>query len=199
MGRVGVGVGDMTKAVYDPDKDGKLALLQLVNAVCSETEAGTIADGKITTHTGLLTAIHGTILVIKATDETVNNSTVLQNDDHLVFAVEANSIYIIEMALTTLSDTTAPDIDFIFAKPAGGIIRSLQAFVTPPGYHSLGRADTELSSISAASTPTYVYFKLVYWGGENAGNIQFQWAQHVATVEDTKILENSFLVAKRYA
>jgi len=34
MGRVGVGVGvgDMTKAVYDPDEDGKLALAQLVDA-----------------------------------------------------------------------------------------------------------------------------------------------------------------------
>lgn len=50
MGRVGV--GDMKKSVYDPDKDGVIALAQLAAAVCSETEAGTIADGKITTHSG---------------------------------------------------------------------------------------------------------------------------------------------------
>lgn len=37
----GVVAGDMTKAVYDPDKDGKIALAQLVAAVCSETEADT--------------------------------------------------------------------------------------------------------------------------------------------------------------
>lgn len=35
----GVSVGDMTKAVYDPDADGKIALAQLVDAVCSEAEA----------------------------------------------------------------------------------------------------------------------------------------------------------------
>lgn len=46
MGRVGV--GDMTKAVYDPDLDGLIALAQLVAAVCSETEA----DNKITSHAG---------------------------------------------------------------------------------------------------------------------------------------------------
>ncbi len=42
------GIGDMTKAVYDPDKDGKLALAQLVNAVCSEAEALNIAKSVVT-------------------------------------------------------------------------------------------------------------------------------------------------------
>ena len=37
-----VGVGDMTKAVYDPDLDGKIALAQLVDAVCSEAEAAAL-------------------------------------------------------------------------------------------------------------------------------------------------------------
>lgn len=30
MGRVGAGVGDMKKAVYDPDKDGVIALAQRI-------------------------------------------------------------------------------------------------------------------------------------------------------------------------
>lgn len=46
--------GVMTLAVYDPDKDGLIALAQLVAAVCSETEA----DGKITTHKGDASAHH---------------------------------------------------------------------------------------------------------------------------------------------
>ncbi|GAI36020.1 unnamed protein product, partial [marine sediment metagenome] len=37
--------GDMAKAIYDPDADGKIALAQLVDAVCSETEALSIAQG----------------------------------------------------------------------------------------------------------------------------------------------------------
>lgn len=37
------GVGDMLKSTYDPDKDGLIALAQLVAAVCSETEAAAIA------------------------------------------------------------------------------------------------------------------------------------------------------------
>jgi len=46
--------GDMAKAVYDPNADGKIALAQLVDAVCSETEA----DGKITTHADNPSAHH---------------------------------------------------------------------------------------------------------------------------------------------
>lgn len=46
--------GDMVKSTYDPDKDGIIALAQLVAAVCSETEA----DGKITTHKGDASAHH---------------------------------------------------------------------------------------------------------------------------------------------
>ncbi len=41
-------VGDMTKAVYDPDLDGLIALAQLVAAVCSETEALAIAKSVVT-------------------------------------------------------------------------------------------------------------------------------------------------------
>lgn len=40
MARIGFSsAGNMTKKVYDPDKDGLIALAQLVSAVCSETEA----------------------------------------------------------------------------------------------------------------------------------------------------------------
>ena len=44
--RNGVPIGVMPLHIYDPDKDGLIALAQLVAAVCSETEA----DGKISTH-----------------------------------------------------------------------------------------------------------------------------------------------------
>jgi hypothetical protein len=47
MGSHNKAAGDMFKAVYDPDADGKIALAQLVDAVCSETEAA----GLITAHT----------------------------------------------------------------------------------------------------------------------------------------------------
>ncbi len=57
-------VGDMAKATYDPDADGKIALAQLVDAVCSETEA----DNKIAARvpSGLIVMWHGTIANIPA-------------------------------------------------------------------------------------------------------------------------------------
>ncbi len=46
--------GDMSRAVYDPDLDGIIALAQLAAAVCSEIEAA----GLITAHAGVATAHH---------------------------------------------------------------------------------------------------------------------------------------------
>lgn len=68
--------GDMFKAVYDPDKDGVIALAQLVAGVCSEAEAdtkvaaeATARGAAIATHAALATHLvsgpiiiwHGTI------------------------------------------------------------------------------------------------------------------------------------------
>lgn len=44
----GVTIGDMAKSTYDPDADGKLALAQLIDAVCSETEAANKIAAAIT-------------------------------------------------------------------------------------------------------------------------------------------------------
>lgn len=48
------GGGDMSKAVYDPNEDGVVALAQLDPLVCSEAEA----DAKITTHKNIADAHH---------------------------------------------------------------------------------------------------------------------------------------------
>ncbi|GAI60121.1 unnamed protein product [marine sediment metagenome] len=56
----GAGAGDMTKAVYDPDKDGKIALAQLVDAVCSDAELAARVPS------GIILLWHGTIVNIPA-------------------------------------------------------------------------------------------------------------------------------------
>ncbi|GAH15560.1 unnamed protein product, partial [marine sediment metagenome] len=37
----------------------------------------------------------------------------------------------------------------------------------------------------------------VYVGGDTAGNLQLQFAQGIATVEDTKVKANSYLLAQK--
>ncbi len=50
-------IGDMTKAVYDPNKDGQIALAQLVAAVCSESEADTRVAAEATARNAAVAAV----------------------------------------------------------------------------------------------------------------------------------------------
>ena len=58
------------------------------------------------------------LFVRKTSDETVNNSTTLQNDDQLALAVEANATYWLSMRLIMSSGTT-PDFKMLFTFPSG--------------------------------------------------------------------------------
>ena len=92
--------------------------------------------------------------VRKTADETVNNSTTLQNDDHLQLALAANDIYLVELFLLQQSPSLNSDFKCGWSYPAACTIN-----------------------------------------GANAGTLIFQWAQNTATVEDTKVLTNSYLIA----
>ncbi|MBA7563069.1 hypothetical protein ES708_04722 [subsurface metagenome] len=77
-------IGDMTKAVYDPNKDGQIALAQLVAAVCSESEAdtrvaaeATARNAAIATHAGVSDAHHTPVKMATggyAGDESANKA-----------------------------------------------------------------------------------------------------------------------------
>src|SRR5574341_1924364 len=59
--------------------------------------------------------------VRKTADESVTSSTTLQDDDHLVIAVEANTNYFIEAFLIYDGDA-AGDFKFTFSVPAGATL-----------------------------------------------------------------------------
>lgn len=176
--------GAMKIAVYDPDKDGQLALAQLVAAVCSETEATALIDAAITK-------------ILKTADETVNNSAALQNDDELLFPVVANATWFFILLLRTHSPTTTPDMDYAFSIPVAGAIKRMEHAVPPPAVEIDGTAEHTLNL--RADTDEYTPSYFLYIGGVNGGNVQLQWAQNVATAEDTKVLANSFILAFRLA
>jgi hypothetical protein len=148
----------------------------------------------------------GPTIVRKTADETVNNSAVLQNDDHLFMPVAANEIWEIFLNLY-ISYGKAPDFKYTLVVPAGA---------TCPFYDHQDIAQDGVSVIeaikpTAAATAKvilntsaaggdaievrFVEVRGVYVGGGNAGNIQLQWAQNTATVQDTKVLANSYIKA----
>lgn len=138
----------------------------------------------------------------KIADEIVNNSNTLQNDDHLFLALEALLIYEFEAVLSTSTVSTTPDIKVAFTVPAGAAIRwggvgAQPVFLTStPNGGSAGVSGTAVV-FSLATANEYVHIRGLVIMGVTAGTLQLQWAQNAATVEDTKLLTNSYIIARR--
>lgn len=183
--------GVMTKAVYDPDKDGLIALTELEAAVCSETEA----DTKIAAHAALF-GLHSKI-VRKTADQTVNNSDVIQNDDHLLLAIGANEIWYVEFRLKGISAIT-PDFKFTVVAPAGAsgwVWVGTHYGASPVIVSALGIGRT---ADGKGNDQCYMIGAIVVNSG-TAGDIQLQWAQDTADASDTIIYANSLLIAHKLA
>ena len=57
--------------------------------------------------------------VVKQTDESITNSTTLQDDDELQVELAANGAYDIEFFITWASVSTTPDVKYQFIEPDG--------------------------------------------------------------------------------
>lgn len=150
------------------------------------------------------------VIVRKTADETVNASTALQNDDHLVVAVAANAVYRIELMLLTSAGSTNEDWKFDWTMPAGATLRwgaasGAEAAVAPWGAVASGSAEqaimTESSvmSIGGANVAGGTLILGILAVAGTAGNLQFRWAQNTSAAVDNKLLTNSLLIADRVA
>lgn len=127
--------------------------------------------------------------VVKSSVETVNNSTVLQDDGELLFAAAANSTYHVRIFILFKSAATA-DFKYQINVPSGGLFRG--QLQTGAGEETA--LETTSNNIAAAPDGTersfFVDGALIT---TNAGNLQVQWAQQTAEVSDTKVYAGSFI------
>lgn len=140
----------------------------------------------------------------KSAEEIVNDSTELQIDDHLAFAVGANEEWHFTLALF-VETTDAADLKLLFRAPAAATGYVYGYFAIGPGVFGLVRDFTAALGASASidytiggavsSVPIFIqgYIRT----GANAGTLELLWAQDTAVVVDTKLQENSWLVAHR--
>lgn len=134
----------------------------------------------------------------KASDETVNNSATLQDDDDLSFAVADDEIWWISMRLDGISSSTA-DFRYGFTSPGfdyseiwPGIMQGVSGTVNYEDGSSFAGA-----IVPAVTGTTFSIFVEGYIHTTGAGTVQLQWAQGTATVVDTKVYADSFLIAVR--
>jgi hypothetical protein len=150
-------------------------------------------------------------LARKTADETVNNSTTLQNDDHLFFAVAANEVWLVQAWLMWDSAAT-PDIKFGWTGPASATFAwGALSTETSSGVASFGQSfsGTPVAPLAiggtlflpgaGAGTITAVALAGIAAIAGTAGNLQLQWAQNTLNVSDTKVRQNSALIGCRLA
>lgn len=174
------------------------------------------AEAGLSNETTFATALATWIRQVrKASNETVNNSTVLQNDDALLFALAANEVWDFELLLL-VDGATGADIKIAFTVPALAtvgwysyapqlaetgvpITNASGTAAVRFGGHVTGSA-TSLSVGTMGTGGTNVTGILVKGSvvnGANAGNLTLQWAQVTATGSDTIVMAGSLLTARR--
>ena len=127
----------------------------------------------------------------KSADESVTNSAVLQNDDHLYLPVVAGRRYIIQANLQGIGGAGSGGIKFGFSGPAATYFRGRALFTFPVS--SVGVVEIAAIGNTASAFPT-TYFLASYWGAYEpsaSGTLQLQWAQGAADAIATTIYRGS--------
>jgi len=131
--------------------------------------------------------------VFKTADQTVNGSTVLQDDDELFFTAQANKNYAFLMQAGINSDVT-PDLKRAWSFPAGA-----SGTTTDGGDWDSGTVViTQPIGTSRKTTTSGVDRSCMWIGffqtGGTAGVFQWQWAQNTFEASDTIVLKGSWLL-----
>lgn len=139
-------------------------------------------------------------VIRKTADETVNNSVALQNDDALLFAVEANSVWEFIVILQFTSGST-PNLKVAIVVPAAASFIAIKygysSTAVGIGFMVVSGTGTRFDGGEAALQEATLVG--VITNGANAGNFQIQWAQNTAEVSDTKVRTNSCIIAHKLA
>lgn len=136
-------------------------------------------------------------IVWKTADESVNNSAVLQNDEHLKWYLAANENIFFVCVIEHSSVSSTPDIQIAFTIPSGASMRW-----GPSNGIKIDASDTVVAQSQTLVSGTPVTFgsannrrQIVIEGtvenGSTEGFLQLQWAQATATVGNTNVYGNA--------
>ncbi len=141
--------------------------------------------------------ISGFNTITKGSDQAATqSSTAFQNDTALVFAMAANTNYVID-AWIPIDDSNATALGkYTFTTPAGAVLNlAASSYGTSATTQTICNIIASAQSCALGATATAVNFiqvKGFIRNGANAGNLQFQFAQSVSTAA-------SFPVSKKGA
>ena len=133
--------------------------------------------------------------VVKTADEIINNSTTLQNDDELKYALEASTVYVIEAYIYCVAagDT---GIKIGASVPAGCTIRMNRVGTQNSGSSTVIQRDSTVNIHARLDNANTKIVKVTFLllNGVTAGNFQLKWAQSTAVVANTTVKIGSAII-----
>jgi len=131
--------------------------------------------------------------VVKKVDETVNNSTVLQDDDELFSTLAINKTYFFQLIML-YNAGVVPEIKYAFTVPALASVAILDDDRWDSGGDRNLKDGTVATEIGSAGVDQAmaVFGRVIM--GATAGDLTFQFAQVVSDGADTTVLQGSVLI-----
>lgn len=141
--------------------------------------------------------------VVKPSDESVTSSTTLQNDDHLVLPVTANTLYFVQGMLIYTGNTSG-DMQFQWTGPSGATF-DWASDALPSGATTttdqVSRTALTFANVApvaaiTGSTAT-VPFKGVLSVGSSGGSFRIKWGQFASNATATVMKAGSYIMTRR--
>jgi hypothetical protein len=141
--------------------------------------------------------------IVKPSDESVTSSITLQNDDHLVLPVSANTKYFVQ-GMLIYTGATAGDMGFKWSVPTGSTfdwcsdaLGSAATSLTDQISHT-AQASSNQPSFGAIDASTAVApIKGLLIVGSSGGNLRATWAQGTSSGTATTMKAGSYVMARR--
>lgn len=128
----------------------------------------------------------------KNSDEVVNNSSTLQNDDDLSFSVSANTVYAFDAFLVFESHGSA-DIKFDISLPSGDYRLRYSQGGSGGGWAGDFSVTSQWDYATGTGTIRVIHIVGTLNIGGSAGTVNLQWAQKAAHASDTTIYAGSWM------
>lgn len=134
---------------------------------------------------------------LKTVNETVSNSSTLQNDDELFVSVAASLTYKVELSILYEAGSAA-DYKWALTFPSGTFSYRFIHLTSGGSFTQLSSSSyTSGTGVSAGGAGIGTGIGLALVGvlvmGVTAGTLQYQWAQNTPTVENTATWAGSLM------